>query len=258
MKWKDKAELLSHLGKGASRPDGQSSRAAALNVIQDTVGEKNVNVHVLRASLIAAGMIGVSMGGELVSQISWKTIMIETLKLLKSKQCGSVAKTVLAQLHGRCFTLSNSLECISHVLGVGLATTASGKGSRKSRSKSMVMDSPKPRKTSASSGTNIEVIEWLAETTERERSMEIIDPMLDRNGLSMLINLFLSHVDHREQRCRKNVLDGLMHCVLYAVTRLEIDLTRVMRMCSNLKETNPRGWNQIFSNVKIIIDEEQR
>jgi len=258
MKWKDKAELLSHLGKGASRPDGQSSRAAALNVIQDTVGEKNVNVHVLRASLIAAGMIGVSIGGELVSQISWKTIMIETLKLLKSKQCGSVAKTVLAQLHGRCFTLSNSLECISHVLGVGLATTASGKGSRKSRSKSMVMESPKPRKTSASSGTNIEVIEWLAETTERERSMEIIDPMLDRNGLSMLINLFLSHVDHREQRCRKNVLDGLMHCVLYAVTRLEIDLTRVMRMCSNLKETNPRGWNQIFSNVKIIIDEEQR
>ena len=258
MKWKDKAELLSHLGKGASRPDGQSSRAAALMVIQDTVGEKNVNVHVLRASLIAAGMIGVSMGGGLVSQISWKTIMIETLKLLKSKQCGSVAKTVLAQLHGRCFTLSNSLECISHVLGVGLATTASGKGSRKSRSKSMVMDSPKPRKTSSSSGNNIEVIEWLAETTERERSMDIIDPMLDRNGLSMLINLFLSHVDHREQRCRKNVLDGLMHCVLYAVTRLEIDLTRVMRMCSNLKETNPRGWNQIFSNVKIILDEEQR
>ena len=115
------------------------------------------------------------MGGELVTQISWKTIMIETLKLLKSKQCGSVAKTVLAQLHGRCFTLANSMECISHVLGVGLAVTAS-KG-RKSRV-SLVMESPKPRRTSASSGTNIEVIEWLAETTERERALEVIDQAL--------------------------------------------------------------------------------
>ena len=250
MKWKDKAELLSHLGKGASKQDGRHSREAALNVIQDTLGAKNVNVHVLRSSLIAAGMIGVSMGGELVKQNSWKTIMIETLKLLKSKQCGTVAKTVLAQLHGRCFTLSNSMESISHVLGVGLVSTAS-KG-RKS-----VMESPKPRKSSASGGNNIEVIEWVAEITERERSMEVIDPMLDRNGLSMLINLFFSHVDHREQRCRKNALDGLMHCVLYGVQRLELDLTRVMRMCSGLKETNPRGWNQIFTNVKLILQEER-
>ncbi|KAL9190920.1 hypothetical protein ACHAXT_000626 [Thalassiosira profunda] len=254
MKWKDKAELLSHLGKGASRPDGRHSRTGALNVIQDTLGTKNVNVHVLRSSLIAAGMIGVSMGGELVTQISWKTIMIETLKLLKSKQCGSVAKTVLAQLHGRCFTLANSMECISHVLGVGLAVTAS-KG-RKSRV-SLVMESPKPRRTSASSGTNIEVIEWLAETTERERALEVIEPMLDRSGLSMLINLFFSHVDHRDQRCRKNVYDGLMHCALYGVQRLELDLTRVMRMFSGLKETNPRAWNTIFQGVKVVLDEER-
>ncbi|KAL7534616.1 hypothetical protein ACHAXR_005996 [Thalassiosira sp. AJA248-18] len=251
MKWKDKAELLSHLGKGASREDGRHSRSGALNIIQDTLGAKNVNVHVIRSSLIAAGMIGVAMGGELVTQNSWKTIMIETLKLLKSKQCGSVAKTVLAQLHGRCFTLSNSMECIAHVLGVGLAASA-----RKGR-KSM-MESPKPRKTSANGGNSIEVIEWLAETTERERSMEVIDPMLDRNGLSMLINLFFSHVDHRDQRCRKNVLDGLMHCALYGVQRLEMDSTRVMRMCSGLKEANPKGWNQIFQNVKIILEEEQR
>jgi len=200
-------------------------------------------------------MIGVAMGGELVSQNSWKTIMIETLKLLKSKQCGSVAKTVLAQLHGRCFTLSNSMESVAHVLGVGLAASAS-KG-RKSRM-SLAMETPKPRNTSANGGNSIEVIEWLAETTERERHMEAIDPMLDRNGLSMLINLFFSHMDHRDQRCRKNVLDGLMHSVLYGVQRLELDLTRVMRMCSGLKETNPKGWNQIFQNVKIVLEEEQR
>ena len=256
MKWKEKAELLSQLGKGASRPDGRHSRSAALNIIQDTLGAKNVNVHVIRSSLIAAGMIGIAMGGELVSQNSWKTIMIETLKLLKSKQCGSVAKTVLAQLHGRCFTLTNSMECVSHVLGVGLA--ASSASSRRKSRVSMVMESPKPRRTSSTSGDSTEVIEWLAETTERERSMEIIDPMLARNGLSMLINLFFCHVDHRDQRCRKNVLDGMMHCVLYGVQRLELDLTRVMRMCSGLKETNPKGWNQIFQNVKIILEEEQR
>mmetsp|Transcript_16038 Transcript_16038/g.34671 ORF Transcript_16038/g.34671 Transcript_16038/m.34671 type:complete len:853 (-) Transcript_16038:391-2949(-) len=254
-KWKDKAELLSHLGKGASREDGRHSRPAALNIIQDTLGAKNVNVHVIRSSLIAAGMIGVAMGGELVSQNSWKTIMIETLKLLKSKQCGTVAKTVLAQLHGRCFTLTNTMESVSHVLGVGLAASA-GKG-RKSRM-SLAMESPKPRKTSANSANSIEVIEWLAETTERERNLELIDPILDRNGLSMLVNLFFSHVDHRDQRCRKNVLDGLMHCVLYGVQRLELDLTRVMRMCSGLKETNPKGWNQIFQNVKVVLEEEQR
>jgi len=146
------------------------------------------------------------------------------------------------------------MECVSHVLGVGLAASAS-----KSRKSSMrhVMESPKPRKTTVSSGNNIEVIEWLAETTERERNMEVIDPMLDRNGLSMLINLFFSHADHRDQRCRKNVLDGLMHCALYAVQRLELDLTRVMRMCSGLKETNPRGWNQVFTNVKVVLEEER-
>jgi len=255
MKWKDKAELISQLGKGASRQDGRHSRTAALNIVQDTLSAKNGNVHVVRSSLIAVGMIGVSMGGELVLQNSWKTTMIEMLKLLKSKQCSSVAKAVFAQLHGRCFTLTNSIECVSHVLGVGLATSA-GLG-RKSR-KSLAIESPNPRKTSANGGNSIEVIEWLAETTERERNMEVIDPMLDRNSLSMLINLFFSHVNHRDQRCRKNVLDGLMHSVLYGVQRLELDFTRVMRMCSGLKETNSKMWNQIAQNAKIALEEEQR
>lgn len=255
MKWKDKADLISQLGKGASRQDGRNSRTAALNIIQDTLSAKNGNVHVVRSSLIAVGMIGVSMGGELVLQNSWKTTMIEMLKLLKSKQCASVAKTVFAQLHGRCFTLTNSMECVAHVLGTGLATSASL--GRKSR-KPLAMESPNPRTTSANGGNSTEVIEWLAETTERERNMETIDPMLDRNGLSMLISLFFSHVNHRDQRCRKNVLDGLMHCVLYGVQHHELELTRVMRMCSGLKETNSKAWNQIAQNAKKVLEEEQR
>ena len=224
-------------------------------MIEVNLGAKNVNVHIIRSALIAAGMIGVSMGGEMVTQVSWKTIMIETVKLLKSKQCCSVAKTVLAQLHGRCFTLANSLEAVSHVLGVGLSSS-SNKG--RSAKKSTAMESPNARKTSAGGGNSVEVIEWLAETTERERQMEGVEPMLERNSLAMLINLFFSHADHRDQRCRRNVMDGLMHCVLYGVQRLNLDLTRMMRMCAGLKESNSRGWNQIFSSAKMILEEESR
>lgn len=247
MKWKDKAELLSYLGQGASREDGRHVRSGALNIIQDTLGGKNVNVHVIRSALIASGMIGIAMGSELASQTSWKAIMIETMKLLKSKQCGSVAKTVLAQLHGRCFTLTNTLEYISHVLGLGSVTSAPK--SRKSRV-GVTTASPKPRRTSAVGGNNVEIIEWLAEITERERNLKGIDPILEKSSLIMLINLFLSHVDHRDQRCRKNVMNGLMQAVLYGVQRLGLDLTRVMRMCSGLKETNPKGWNKIYQNAQ--------
>ena len=243
MKWKDKAELLSQLGKRASKPDADSSRSTALIVIEDTLGGKNVNVHVLRSSLIAVGMIGVAMGSDLVSKVSWKTIMIETLKLLKNKQVSSVAKTVLAQLHGRSFTLSNSMDCVAHVLGIGKAASA-----------------PKPRQsaTNAGNANSIEVFEWLAEATERERSMEFIDPMLDENGLSMLINLFYSHADHRDQKCRKSVMDGLMHSVLYGVQRLDMELAQAMSICSGLKEANPKGWNQLLSSVKIVIEKGDR
>ena len=240
MKWKDKAELLSQIGKGSAREEGCNSRPVALNIIQDILGAKNGNVHVIRSSLIAVGMIGVAMGSELVSQNSWKTIMIESLKLLKSKQCGSVSKTVLAQLHGRCFTLANSMESISHVLGVGLTATTPS------------------RKSTANSPNSIEVIEWVAEITENERCMEVIDPMLDENDLSMLINLFFGFAEHRDQRCRKNVYDGLLHCVLYGIQRLELDVNQVMIMCAGLKETNPRSFSQIFSNAKAILEQEQR
>ena len=251
MKWKNKAELLSHLGQGASRDDGRHVRSAALNIIQDTLGGKNVNVHVIRSALIASGMIGIAMGSELASQISWKSIMIETMKLLKSKQCGSVAKTVLAQLHGRCFTVANSLEFISHVLGLG--STAFAPKSRKSRV-GFATASPNPRRTSTVNGNSVEIIEWLGGITERERNMKGIDPMLEKSSLVVLIKLFLSHADHRDQRCRKNVMNGLMQAVLYGVQRLGLDLTRAMRMCSGLKETNPKGWNKIYQNAQAHLD----
>ena len=253
MKWKDRAELISHLGKGTSRQEWRHLRPQALNVLQDTLGGKNVNVHVLRSALIAAGMIGISMGDELVAQNSWKTIMIEIIKLLKSKQCGTVAKTVLAQLHGRCFTLANSIEMATHVLGLGMVASAS----KSKKSRPGISETPKPRKTSAVGGNNIEVVEWLAEMTERERNMDVIDPMLDTSGLNVLVDLFLSHADHRDQKCRKSVSDGLMHCVLYGVKNLGMEMTCVVRMLSGLKESNPKGWNQIVQSAQRVLEDER-
>jgi hypothetical protein len=249
MKWKDKADLISQLGKGASRQEWSHLRPQALNILQDTLSGKNTNVHVVRSALIAAGMIGISMGGELVCQNSWKTIMIETMKLLKSKQCGTVARTVLSQLHGRCFTLSNSLEMVTHVLGLGSVATAS----KSKKSRPSVTETPKPRRVAAITPNNIEVVEWLAETTERERSSDVIDPILDTTSLNVLVDLFLSHADHRDQRCRKNALDGLMHCIVYGVTKLGMEMTRVVRMLSGLKESNPKMWNQIVQSAQMVI-----
>ena len=253
MKWKDKADLISQLGKGASRQEWSNLRSQALNVLQDTLSAKNTNVHVIRSALIAAGMIGISMGGDLVSQNSWKTIMIETMKLLKSKQCGTVAKTVLAQLHGRCFTLANSLEMITHVLGLGSVATAS----KSKKSKSGVTETPKPRRATAITPNNVEVVEWLADAAERERNLEVIEPILDTSSLNVLIDLLLSHADHRDQRCRKNAADGLMHCILYGVTNLGMEMMRVVRMLSGLKETNPRMWNQIVKSAQSALEDER-
>eukprot|EP00956_Cyclotella_meneghiniana_P026899 scaffold59291_cov74-Cyclotella_meneghiniana.AAC.3 len=253
MKWKDKADLISQLGKGTSRQEWSHLRPQALNVLQDTLGGKNTNVHVVRSALIAAGMIGISMGGELVLQNSWKTIMIETMKLLKSKQCGSVAKTVLAQLHGRCFTLANSLEMVTHVLGLGNVATAS----KSKRSRPSVTETPKPRRVSAITPNNIEVIEWLAEITERERNLEVIDPILDTSNLNVLVDLFLTHADHRDQRCRKSASDGLMHSILYGVTSMGMELTRVVRMLSGLKEANLRMWKQIVKSAQTVLEAEK-
>jgi hypothetical protein len=94
--------------------------SAVLNYLQDIIGAKNVNIHVLRVSLTAVGMIGRGMKSELASQIAWKTIMIEMLKLLKNKQVNSTVKDILREMHSNnSFTLSNALPMIAHVLGMG-------------------------------------------------------------------------------------------------------------------------------------------
>eukprot|EP00957_Ditylum_brightwellii_P049883 3781692-Ditylum_brightwellii.AAC.1 len=45
---------------------------------------------------------------------------------------------------------------------------------------------------------NIELIKWLAEVSEAERSMSDAVPMIDKAGLCLLSKFFLSHKDHHD------------------------------------------------------------
>lgn len=100
-------------------------------------------------------------------------IFIEILNLLKNKQVKGNAKEMLQKLHGECLTLGNSLSVISHVLGMGKIGHT---GKRKS-----LVGQNRPVSNERQKANNVEIIEWLAEITEVERSMKEIDPIKDEN-----------------------------------------------------------------------------
>lgn len=248
-KWKDKADLLIKLGKAVSQPQDRQHCETALNYIQDVISAKNVNVHVLRSALIVVEKIGYALGSELPSHIAWKTIMIEILKLLKNKQCGGGAREILQKLHGQCYTLANSLIAISHVLGIGKTSNQRKLSSVTSKN---APSTPQP----SMKANNVEVIEWLAVATETERKMEHIEPPMDDTQLAMLANFFLSHESHRDARCRKNALDGLLHTMLYGVDVLNMSLDQVESFCVELKTTKPRSWTRLIKSLKTILKRE--
>ena len=172
----------------------------------------------------------------------------EALRFLSRTVC----LYLLAQLHGRCFTLANSLEMVTHVLGLGsVASACKGKKSR-----SRVTETPKLRRLSTMTPNNIEVVEWLADITHTERRLEMIDPILDTSSLNVLVDLFLTHADHRDQLCRKSATYGLINCMLYGAKNLGIEIAHVARMLSGLKESNPKLWNQIVQNASAILEDE--
>lgn len=248
-KWKDKADLLLKLGKAVSQPQDKQHCETALNYIQDVISAKNVNVHVLRSALLVVEKIGYALGSELPSHIAWKTIMIEILKLLKNKQCGGGAREILQKLHGQCYTLANSLIAISHVLGIG-------KTSNQRKLSSVTTKNAPSTPQPSMKANNVEVIEWLAVATETERKMERIDPAMDETQLSLLANFFLSHESHRDARCRKNALDGLLHTMLYGVDVLDMSLDQVESFCVELKTTKPRSWTRLIKSLKVILKRE--
>ena len=239
MKWSEKADLITRLGKVLAEEDSPRGQcSAALKVIQDVLGGKNVNVHVLRAAVEAAGNIGERLGNDLVSEVSWRPIMLNMLRLLSSKQGSAVAKQNLKRLHGGGYNLSNSLVCISHALGLG--KEAGGR-----RAKAAASRAANALKTA----NNVDVVEWLADRVEAERHMKDLVPTAEKSALETLSRFFLSHVGHRDPRCRKNLIEGLISVVLYGV-RLGQKVPEALSMVSELKMNNPRGWKQISQKVQ--------
>lgn len=254
IKWKEKADLLIKLGKAVSYPQEKQHCEAALNYIQDVISAKNVNIHVLRSALVVVEKIGCALGRELPNFIAWKTIMIEVLKLLKNKQCGGGVREILQKLHGQCFTLSNSLTAISHVLGIGKSSNQ--KKLTSVTTKTAPPSTPQP----STKANNVEVIEWLAVTTESERKMEqdqLVSSMDDAQ-LSLLSNFFLSHESHRDARCRKNAMDGLLHTMLYGIDVLNMSLEEVESLCLELKTSNPRSWTRLMKSLRSALKKEDR
>ncbi len=249
MKWKEKADLLIKLGKAVSKPEGRSWCEGALNYIQDIISAKNVNIHVLRSALVVVDKVGHVLGDELPHHVAWRTIMIEILKMLKNKQCGGGAREILQKLHGKCYTLSKSLTSISHVLGITktLSTSQRKISVKKSSSNSM------QQQQGVVKANNVEVIEWLAVTTEAERFLEEIDPAMDESDLQLLTTFFLSHESHRDARCRKNALDGLLHTMLYGVEVLDMSVQEVQSLCSELKTTKPKSWARLIKSLNMVL-----
>jgi hypothetical protein len=170
--------------------------------------------------------------------------MIQILKLLKNKQCGGGAREILQKLHGNSYTLANSLTAISHVLGIGKILSVS---QRKICLKKN--DNPTPQMKA----NNVEVVEWLAMTTEAERLLDNLDPLMDASELEVLASFFLSHESHRDARCRKNALDGLLHTMLYGVDLLGMDMGQAQSLCLELKTNKPKSWNRLMKSLQMTL-----
>merc|ERR1712238_237401 len=190
----------------------------SLKYIQDLLSSKNINLHVVRASLSTLGKIGKHIKKELVEEIAWTTIMIKLLNLLRNKQIHGVAKKVLEELHGECYTLANSLTSISHVLGIG-------KG---------------------------------GETVEMERQKEIVEPLMEKNDLELLAIFFLGHESHRDSKCRKNALDGLLHTMVYGIINVGMSIEEVQNICLDLKTSNARTWARLIKSVCYLVKQKKK
>ncbi len=255
MKWQDKVDLLNRLEKKIHKSSDRIICSDSLKVVQNILSSKNVNIHVQRSAINVMIKTGRVLKKELISEISWKTIMIESLKLLKNKQISSSAREMLQILHGRCYTLLDCLQIISHVLEIGKSSRSSARlsmagSSKTGRSRSLESNKAKPN--------NVEIIEWLAIRTEAERFMKKSQSFLDKNGLSLLSQIFVTYDGHRDARCRKNALDGLMHTVLYAMNKAGMKLAEAMDMCSDLKHSNSRAWSALIKSIDKILKEEEQ
>ena len=119
LKWHEKVDLITRLGKLVSMAKWRDRAGASLTLLQDILKGKNVNVHVMRAVVVSIGRIGWGLKEGLQTTPSWRTLLLDLLKLLKSKQVAIEAKQTLKMLHGRCFGLKHATGFVNISLGRG-------------------------------------------------------------------------------------------------------------------------------------------
>jgi hypothetical protein len=252
MKWHERVELITKLGKVVSMKMGRDLASPTLSVLQDIMNGKNVNVHVLRASTISIGRIGYGMKKDLVRDASFRVTMIELLKLLKSKQVMEEAKQTLKMLHGRCFTLKNILPLVNDCLGLAKKSLKAGeKGGAKKGGASM------PRERAASGGgavgSTTEIVEWLADSIEEERFMKKKEGGLDFAGLEGVVDLFLNCVANRDVKCRRAAQDGLVGALVFGVLGGLVERSKAFDLLVGLETSNAKIYSAICKNVSEEI-----
>ena len=100
---------------------------------------------------------------------------------------------------------------------------------------------------------NVEIVEWLAVTTEAERTFKENWSPMDEKELSLLASFFMSHESHRDARCRKNALDGLLHTMLYGVDVLDMKFEQVQSLSIELKTSKPRSWTRLMKSLNMVL-----
>jgi len=246
LKWDAKASIISTLGETISCPSGSQFSGNALTALEDVLSSKNINIFVLRSTIQSITSIGLYLRKDLVSQVSWRTIFVEILKQLKNKRVAPEARKALFNLHGRCFTLANTMELVLQALGLGHSDRPSAvKKGKKSIGKGI--------DTNKKPANQVEIIEWLAIALTKECEMDGLESTLDINWLEILSRFFISNISHRDQKCRKHVFDGITHIIVYAIKQLSISKENAFMLCGELKKTNPRGWKTIIQRVNMFF-----
>ena len=235
LKWNEKAQLITRLGKAVSSSQPPHCVTRALKVLEDILCSKKINVFVIKSTIQAVGSIGCHLGKSLINHSSWTTIFRECLNLLSDKKVGAVAQKTLTSLHGKCFMLSSTMGFIAEIIGLG-ETSTPGAG------KEM-------KEVSKYSG----IIQWLATTMMKEAEMSQVETVVDANTLKKISSIFFCFVGHRDQKCRKNGIDGIVNTIVYASKQLHMKMEEAQMLCAGLKNINPRGWKTVLQRVKTMV-----
>ena len=86
LKWHERVDLITKLGKSASTKKGREHAGSSLTLLQDIMNARNVNVHVLRASVVSIGRIGWGLKTDLVSQASFRTVFMEVSERITASE----------------------------------------------------------------------------------------------------------------------------------------------------------------------------